>query len=670
MTKMKYAKQDIDKLREEIRGHDYRYYVLNQPTISDVQYDALMRRLIDLEKAHPQLVTADSPTQRVGGEPLKEFKTVTHMLPMLSMDNTYSADELREFDARVKRGLEGKRPEYVVELKIDGVSVSLIYEDGRFVRGSTRGDGTRGDDITVNLRTIRSIPLRLGLPQRGVSAKGALEFRGEVYLPLVEFLNLNKEKEEGGEELFVNPRNAAAGSLKLLDPRLVANRNLDIFIWGIGIHEGLGLKTHYEALMLAKELGLRVNRYVLACETIEEVIDYCNSWQDKRKGLEYDIDGMVVKVNSFAHQGGLGATSKSPRWMIAYKFPAQRVETRLKDIIIGVGRTGTLTPVALLEPVFVSGTTVSRASLHNEDEIGRKDIRIGDVVLVEKAGEIIPQVVEPLKERRTGKERKFVMPAHCPACGARAYREQGECARRCANPACPEQLKSRLRHFAQRTAMDIENLGDAIIGGLVDKKLVRDPADLYHLTIEDVQKLERMAEKSASNLIRAIEASKKNSLARLIFGLGIRHVGSRAAVILTEHFHSLDALQKAGLEELTEIYEVGPVMARSIYDTFRQNKTKRTIEKLKQAGVNTKSEARPKAGPFAGKRFVLTGTLETYTRTEAERLIQEKGGGTSNGVSKETDFVIAGSEPGSKYDKAKALGVKIIDEAEFKRMIE
>lgn len=672
----------IEKLREEIRKHDYKYYIENAPTISDEAYDKLMYELIELEKANPQLVTPDSPTQRVGGTPacgagrqLEGFKTVKHKAPMLSMDNTYSADELREFDARVKRFLKTDKVDYIVELKIDGVSVSLTYEDGILKRGATRGDGENGDDVTANLKTIRAIPLRLRSPRRGLQSEGAklpklIEVRGEVYLDKENFLKINKEKEALGEALFANPRNAAAGSLKLLDPRLVAQRHLSIFQWGMGHVEGALFKTQYEILEFYKKLGLRINPHVKRCADIDGVIKYCDEFEPKRHKLEYAIDGMVVKVNSLAQQKTLGTTAKSPRWMIAYKYPAEKVATKVKDIEVDVGRTGALTPVAIFEPVFVSGTTVSRASLHNFDEVERKDVRIGDTVLIEKAGEIIPQVVEVLKEKRKGTERKLALPSKCPACGARVEKTEGEVALRCGNVFCPAQVKEGIRHFASRAAMDIENLGVAIIDQLVEKGLVKDYADIYYLKYDDIVFLERMADKSARNLLDGIEKSKSQPLYKFIYGLGIRHIGVSSAEVLAQSFNSIDAIKKASLNELTSITGIGNVAGQSVYEFFRSKEAQHVLDKLKQADVKMEETKRPASkGKFSGMTFVVTGTLKGYSRQEAHDVIRSKGGVVSESVSKGTTYLVVGESPGSKFEKAKKLGVRIIDEEEFRRLI-
>jgi len=672
-------KKRIEKLRELINHHDRQYYVESRPDISDQEYDRLMRELKELEALHPELITPDSPTQRVGGEALEGFKTVEHRVPMLSMDNTYSADEIMEFDKRVRKNLEIDKIDYVVELKIDGVSISLLYENGKFIQGATRGDGVKGDDVTVNLKTIKSLPLKLE-PVRGVKIPGTFEARGEIYLSSRMFLKINKEKEKNNEEPFANPRNAAAGSLKLLDSAMVAERQLDMWIYGLGYVEGSVFKAQSEALGFLKGAGFRVNPRIKKCRSINEVIEYCKEWEHKKDSLEYDIDGMVIKVDSFAHQRALGHTSKSPRWMISYKFPAEQKETILEDIIVQVGRTGTLTPVAVLKPIELSGSTVSRATLHNQDEVARKDIRIGDHVIIEKAGEIIPQVVEAIKSKRKGRERKFSMPGKCPVCGSEVKEVKGEVALRCENLACAAQLKERVKHFASRQAMDIEGMGDAIAAQLVDRGMIKDYGDIYYLKRADLAGLERMAEKSASNLIDAIEKSKRNTLNRLVFGLGIRHVGIRAAWILSARFGSIDKIASAEIEGFEAINEIGPVMAESIYNFFRTKENKKVIEKLKKAEVNVKGRAHPAPQGYGagsaerkaleGKTFVVTGALENFSRQDAEELIRQNGGNASSSVSKKTDFLVTGKDPGFKYDKAKKLGVKIIREEEFKKLIQ
>ena len=657
----------IEKFRKIVNLHNKKYYVDNKPEISDQEYDVLLTELKKLEDAHPEFITPDSPTQKVGGEVLKEFKTVEHRVPMLSIDNTYSPEELREFDERVKKNLEIQRLDYVVELKIDGVSISLLYKKGNFIQGATRGDGVKGDDVTVNLKTIKTLPLSLkkikGTPE-------LFEARGEVYMPRNVFLKINEEKEELGEDVFANPRNAASGSLKLLDSSLVGQRRLDMWIYGVGYTQGMEFETQFEALNFLKDSGFRISPYIKKCRSIEQVIEYCNEWQEKRHELDYDTDGMVIKVDSFSYQRTLGQTSKSPRWMIAYKFPAERKETVLEDILVQVGRTGTLTPVAVLKPIELAGSTVSRASLHNQDEIGRKDVKIGDHVLVEKAGEIIPQIVEVMKKKRKGTEKEFFMPKKCPVCGSSVKRLKNEVALRCENISCPAQLKERIRHFASREAMDIEGMGDAIVAQFVDKKMIKDYGDIYVLKREELSNLERMADKSAANLINAIEKSKSNSLNRLVYGLGIRHAGVRSAWILASRFRSLDRLQEADIEELQGINEIGPVVAESVFNFFRTEENKRIIEKLKRSGVNTEEKgAVLKSRNLEGKTFVVTGSLEGFSRNHIEELMRKHGANVSSSVSKNTDYVVAGKDPGSKFEKAKQLGVKIINEEEFKKLI-
>jgi len=589
------------------------------------------------------------------------------------MDNTYSAEEIEEFDKRVRKNLGVDGLDYVVELKIDGVSISLLYENGRFIRGATRGDGFKGDDITVNLKTIRSLPLNI-VTEKGIKIPKLFEARGEVYMPRKAFMNINKEKAKNNEELFANPRNVASGSLKLLDSSLVSKRHLSMWIYGVGYVKDAALNTQFEALCFLRDAGFRTNPHIKKCHSIREVIDYCQKWERKRESaeLEYDIDGMVIKVDSFSYQRALGETAKSPRWMIAYKFPAEKKETVLEDINVQVGRTGTLTPVAILKPVRLSGSIVSRATLHNQDEIMRKDIRIGDRVLIEKAGEIIPQVVKALKEKRTGREKKFSMPKRCPVCNSRVGTIEGEVALRCENLSCPAQLKERIRHFASRRAMDIEGMGEAIAAQLVDKKIVGDYADIYYLRHEALAGLERMADRSASNLIEAIKKTKSNSLDRLIFGLGIRHVGVRSAWILYSTFGSLARILQADLPDLERIDEIGPIMARSIFNFFRTKENKKVIEKLRRAGVNIEGKKDKKQAmlkrDLEGKTFVITGSLKGSTRQELEELIRRRGGNASSSISKKTDLLILGKDPGSKLEKAKRLGIKIIDEEGFKNM--
>lgn len=670
-------KRRIEDLREKIEYYNGLYYVDAKPVVSDEEYDTLLRELKLLEEKYPEFKTPDSPTGKVGGRPTGEFVTAKHVVPMLSMDNTYTADELREFDERVKKNLGRDEVEYVVELKVDGTSVSLLYRNGRLERGVTRGDGREGDDVTRNIAAINNIPLVLsaggGSAPDGKKHKhipSLIEIRGEVYMPKKDFLRINEEREKAGEELFANPRNAAAGSLKLLDSLIAAGRCLDIFIHGVGAFEGVKIESQYELIEYMKELGMRVNPEIAKFSSIEDVIRYCGGWEEKKENLNYHVDGMVVKVNSFASQKRLGATTKSPRWMIAYKFPAERKETKILNIDVQVGRTGALTPVAVLKPVHISGTTVSRSTLHNVDEIERKDIRIGDTVIIEKSGEIIPQVVSVVKEKRTGAEKKFTMPEKCPVCGSDTVRQENEVAVRCDNVSCRAQIEQRILHFASRNAMDIEGCGVAIVGQLVEKKMTADYGDLYYLKFDDVTRLERFADKSAQNLVDAIEKSKGNELFRLIFALGIRHVGVHAAWLLYQSYGSIDKIAKQSAESLQSNKEIGPVAAESIHAFFNNKGNLKVLGKLKDAGVRMSEAVSAEKGVLSGKTIVFTGGLSSISRNEAEEIVRKMGGMASSVVSKETDLVVAGSEPGSKYDKAKKLGIKIISEAEFREMIE
>ncbi|MDD5681038.1 MAG: NAD-dependent DNA ligase LigA [Candidatus Omnitrophica bacterium] len=660
-------KKRIESLREEIERYNKLYYIDAKPVISDEEYDSLVKELASLEEKYPEFRTPKSPTLRVGGKPTGEFITARHIVPMLSIDNTYTADELREFDVRVKKNLAVSDIEYVVELKVDGASISLLYRNGQLERGVTRGDGREGDDVTRNIMTIKSIPPELNTGHK--TAPDIIEIRGEVYMSEKDFLKINEEKEKSGEELFANPRNAAAGSLKLLDPAIVAERHLNIFVHGVGAFEGVKIASQYELLEYMKAIGMRVNPEIAKFSGIESVINYCNGWEKKKEELNYHVDGMVVKVNSFAYQHTLGATTKSPRWMIAYKFPAERKETKLLDITVQVGRTGILTPVAVLKPVHISGTTVSRSTLHNMDEIARKDIRIGDAVIVEKGGEIIPQVVSVVKGKRTGKEKKFTMPKRCPACGSETVRSEGEVAIRCDNVSCKAQIEQRILHFASRNAMDIEGLGEAVVTQLVEKKMVADYGDLYYLKTGDIKKLERFADKSAQNLISAIEKSKQNELFRLIFALGIRHVGVHVAWLLYQNSGSIEKIAEQSTESLQSNKEIGPVVAESIRVFFGNKGNLKVLAKLKEAGVSMSEKISALKGIFSGKTVVFTGELLSMTRNEAEELVRKLGGAASSSVSKETDLVVAGSKPGSKYDKARTLGVKIISEEEFREMV-
>ncbi len=655
----------IKKLRQEIRHHDRKYYVEDQPEITDSEYDRLYRELVKLEKQFPFLVIPDSPTQRIAGEPLKEFKQVAHRVPMLSLENAYSPEELLEFEKRIHRNLKPhKVVEYVIELKIDGVAINLEYERGVFIHGSTRGDGVKGDDITVNLKTIKSLPLHLENGE-GISL---LEVRGEVYIDRKGFEKLNKEKSRNGEVLMANPRNAAAGSLKLLDPREVAKRPLNLFVHGIGHREGINWPTHYSALEALKHMGFRVSPFIKVVRSMKDAIEVCKEWEGKREKLGFEVDGLVIKVNQFTRQGVLGSTTKSPRWAIAYKFQAKQATTQLKDIEVQVGRTGTLTPVAILKPVELSGSTISRATLHNEDEIKRKDIRIGDRVILEKGGEVIPKVVKVVGSVRTGKEKVFAMPGRCPVCSSVVIKEEGEVATRCENVRCPAQVEQRIKHFASRNAMDIDGLGDAIISRLVDRGMVMDYTDLYFLDKKSIADIERMAEKSAQNLIEAIARSKETTFARFIFALGIRHVGIHAAEVLGARFRTREKLSRASLEELEAIHEIGPAMAQSIFHFFRSKDTSKVLARFKKAGIEIAVVKVTKAQKFGGLKFVLTGSLDDFTRGEAERLIEKLGGKVSLFVSKKTDYIVVGHDPGSKLDRAGKLGIKTLSEKEFKAL--
>jgi len=654
------AKKQIEKLRNDINYHNYKYYVESNPVISDFEFDKLLKKLEDLESKFPDLITPDSPTQRVGGEPLEGFKTVKHMVAMLSLDNTYNHDELREFDKRVKKTID--QVEYVVEPKIDGVGIALLYENGVFIRGATRGDGIRGDDISSNLKTIRSIPLRI----MGDKLNN-FEVRGEVYMSLKGFKKLNKEQQKLGNPVFANPRNATAGSIRQLDPRIVELRPLDIFIYFISYIDN-EFSTHFEALNSLKEAGFRVNPLIEKVSDIEGVINYCRKLEKMRESLDYEIDGAVIKVNSYAQQKILGETSKNPRWAISYKFAAKQSTTKLNDISIQVGRTGTLTPVAILEPVEVGGVTVSRATLHNFDEIERKDIKIGDWVLVERSGDVIPQVVKSIVEKRTGKEKKKTIPKKCPICKTDVVRVEGEVAVRCPNKLCPARLKWRVRYYASRDAMDIDHLGESTIDKLLDAELIDNIADLYFLKKEDILKLEGFKEKSALNLLDSIEKSKKQDLSRLIYGLGIRHVGKYASQLLASKYSSIDELSKADEEELKEIDGLGDKSAEAIATFFVTEENINLIERLKQIGVKTK-EIKKEGLPLQGKKFVFTGGLSTLSRPEASDLIKQKGGIIASSVGKDIDYVILGDKPGSKYDKAKKLNLNIIDEDEFKKLV-
>jgi DNA ligase (NAD+) len=653
------VKKQLEHLRKEINYHNYKYYVENNPVIADYEYDMLLKKLEALEAQHPDLVTPDSPTQRIGGEPLKGFVTVEHTIPMLSLDNAYSYDELREFDERVTKNAGSV--EYVCEPKIDGVSISLLYENGVFIRGATRGDGQKGDDITQNLKTIRSIPLRL----RGLKLQD-LEVRGEVYFPISAFKKFNREQEKKGEQAFANPRNAAAGSLRQLDPRVVAQRPLDTFLYYIA-YSNQNIRTHEESLSLLQEAGFRVNPLIKKVKNIEEAIGFCTALEQKRESLDYEIDGVVLKVNLLAQQQQLGSTIKHPRWAIAYKFTAKQATTRLNDIVIQVGRTGTLTPVAILQPVHVGGVTVSRATLHNFDELKRKDIRIGDMVLVERSGDVIPQVVKSIREQRNGTEKVKTIPRKCPVCGADVIRTLDEVAVRCPNPQCPARLKWRIEYFASRDAMDIDHLGGQTIDKLIDRGLIQTIADLYYLTKEDLLTLEGFKEKSVNNVLESIEKSKQRGLARLIYGLGIRHVGKYAAQLLASRYQSIDDLAKRPAEELAQIHGLGHITAESIATFFATEENIELLHKLKDIGIQTKETQRE--GTLSGKKIVFTGGLLSLSRPDASDLVIKNGGVVSSSIGKDIDYVVVGVDPGSKYQKAKKLGLRIIDENEFKTLV-
>ena len=657
----------VAELRELIRLHDRKYYVDHVPEISDGEYDALMAELVGLEREHPELVTPDSPTQRVGGAPTEGFRTVEHAVPMLSLDNTYSPEELLAFDAGVRRRLPDEPVEYVVEPKLDGVSISLRYVNGRLDVAVTRGDGTRGDDVTANIRTIRSIPT--GLPgRRGVTE---MEVRGEVFMPRSGFERLNRRRESNEEPPFVNPRNAAAGSLKLRDPGEVAGRPLEAFFYQIVGGGASRVATHLEAIERMRAMGFPVSPDITLAPHVEAAVEKCLEWDDKRRGLDYDIDGMVVKVNSLEQQERLGSTAKSPRWGIAYKFPAEAVRTVVSDIVVQVGRTGKLTPVAVLEPVFVSGSTVSRATLHNEDEIERLDVRVGDTVAIEKRGEVIPKVVEVVKSRRRGRPRRFRMPAICPACGEPVVRPSGEVDTRCENVSCPEQVGGRIRHFASRGAMDVRGLGSALVRQLVSEGLVGDYGDLYALKAPDVAALPRMGERSAENLLAELEESKRRPFPRVLHGLGIRHVGARVAQVLAQSFPGMRELASASEGDLADIEEIGPVIAASIRSFLGSSRNAKALRKLEEAGVNMRGDlGRRRKTALAGLTVVLTGTLVRRTRHEVAAAIAEAGGRVSSSVSSKTDLVVVGKDPGSKHTKALELGIRTMNEAELERLLE
>jgi len=669
MAKAAPAKAQIQDLREKLRYHEYRYYVLDDPEVSDAAYDRMMEQLKALEAAHPALVTADSPTQRVGGTPRSGFVQVAHRRAMLSLDNALNEEALREFDRRAREALGRLTIDYVCEHKFDGLSVSLLYEGGKLVRAITRGDGSTGEDVTLNARTIRSCPLQIDAAiAKKLKLPSDFEVRGEIIMPHKAFEELNRQQDEQGLKRYMNARNTAAGSVRVLDPAITAARKLEFFPYMLLVDGREPMKTHSESLEALGKLQFKVSRDWARCNGIDDVWAFCQRWEARREKLPYEIDGIVVKVDAIGLQNELGFTAKAPRWAVAYKYPARQETTVVNDILVQVGRTGALTPVAVLEPVVVGGVTVSRSTLHNMDEIERLGLRIGDTVLIERAGEVIPKVLKVVKE---GKPRTaFRMPKDCPECGSKIHKAEEEVAYRCVNAACPAKRKESLLHYAGRHAMDIDGLGDKIVDQLVEKGMVKDPADLYKLKLDDVAAMERMAEKSAQNLLAEIGESKKNSLARLIYALGIRFVGERTGQLLAEHFSSLEKLMEASEEELAEVREVGPKVAASIKEFFSEAANRKLVARLRDAGVNTREEKKaPRSSKLEGKTFVFTGTLVNRSREDAEALVASHGGKATGSVSKKTDYVVVGGDPGSKYEKAKSFDVTILDEKGFEKLL-
>jgi DNA ligase (NAD+) len=658
----------VNELRARINRANYEYYILDNPTISDAEYDRLMQELQAIETAHPELITPDSPTQRVGATPLTEFQTVTHRIPMISLDNAMNEGEIHDFVNRVQKFLPGETIEFVAEPKIDGLAVELVYENGVLTAGSTRGDGLTGEDILQNLKTIRAIPLKLNTEK--VAAPPLIEIRGEVYMDKADFRQLNEQQALEGKPLFANPRNSAAGSLRQLDPRITARRPLKIFCYALGACEGLSFQTHWDFLQTLPKWGLRINPLIRLCQTVDDLLDYYHWIESQRNTLPYDIDGVVFKVNSLAQQAELGLKARSPRWAIAAKFKAQQEVTQILAIEASVGRTGAITPVAHLTPVQIGGVTVSNATLHNQDEIDRKDIRIGDWVVVQRAGDVIPQVVKVITERRTGLEKPYQIPPNCPVCGATVIREEDEAKHRCPNMNCPAQIKARIEHFASKRAMDIDGLGEKLVAQLVDKGLIRDVADLYFLTREQILSLERMGEKSAQNLLDAIASSTQVSLARFIYALGIRNVGEHMGKVLEKAFGSLEKFLQADYEQLQSIDGVGPIVAQSIVNFLKDEHNRQTIQRLLKAGITFSVAEKPATRmDLVGKIFVFTGALQTMSRDEAKALVEKLGARTSSSVSSRTDYVVVGENPGSKAELARQLNVRMLSEAEFLQLI-